>query len=279
MSWLSEMFGGSSNVQIQRPDPVQVQNYYDLMEKNNPTYYEQVGQYDDPSRAAKLAAKAAATTNAEATSTAAAAPPPAPTGGPDVALARLNEALGQGFESRFEPDTVASPFVQSALTAQRGKADDFIANMLKRGTLSETGRGKAVSALDLQTPGVRSKLTDLSTALLNADRANLTNLANTKRGQAQQTPSGTEYDPASAISELAQAGQGYAGSFGGRYNATLPPGDLFDVSGIGAAGGAVASPQNVSYDPYAVEGGKLSTGLGDAVTPPAADKKRRTSVF
>jgi hypothetical protein len=276
MSWLSDVFSDSSPTQIQRPDPTQVQNYYDAMEKNNPTLYEQVGQYDDPARASKLAAKAAAAANTSVAPTAAPAPI---AGGPDVALMRLNEALGQGFESRFEPDTVASPFVQSALASQRGRANDFISNMLKRGTLTESGRGKAVSALDLQTPGVQSKLSDLSTALLNADRANLTNLANVKRGQAQQTPLGTEYDPSSAINELTQAGQGYAGSFGGRFNAVLPPGDLFDTSGLGVAGGGVTSPQNVSYDPYAVEGGKLTTGLGDTSTPPPSSTKRRTSVF
>jgi hypothetical protein len=195
-------------------------------------------------------------------------------------LKQLNDALGPDFASRFEPDTVASPFVQSALTSGRSKADDFISNMLKRGTLSEAARGKAVNAIDTQAPTVSSKLSGLGSTLLASDRAKLTDLANTARGTAQQTPEGTTFDPTPLVNQIASAGQGYAGSFGDRFNASLPPGDLFDTSGIAGASGAVTGPQNVSYDPYAQEGGKLTTGLGDTSSaPPSVTGKRRTSIF
>jgi len=137
----------------------------------------------------------------------------------------------------------------------------------------------AIKALDTQAGGVQSKLNALSSALLQGDRANLTNLANAKREAAQGTPVGTEFDPTPYVNEINAAGQGYAGSFGNRFNASLPPGDLFDTSGLASAGGAVTRPQNISFDPYAQEGGTLSTGLDDQGAPAPAEKKRRTTVF
>ena len=235
--------------------------------------YETIKQNDPEYIASQQATAFAQPAAAAATPTA-----PAPVGS-EMALQRLNEALGSDFETRYEPDTVASPFVQNALSSSRSKADDFIANMLKRGVLSETGRAGAAKTLDTQSSGVSSKLGGLSAALLAGDRANLTNRANEARTAAQGIRDDQAYDPSSVLGDLATLGQSQASTFGSRYNAALPPGDLFDTSGIAGAGGGVTSPQNVLYDPYAVEGGKLSTGLGDTTTAPAADKKRRTSVF
>jgi len=275
MSWASELFSGSDPQQIVPPTPEQAANYYRQVKANNPGYYETI-KASDPEW---IAAQGAALSAAPGVVAASAPAPSAAPSGPEVALQRLNDTLGSGFENRLLPDTLDSPFVNAAYTTQRGKADDFIANMLKRGTLTESGRAGAIGALDTQAGGIRSKLNDLGSALLTADRGRLTNLANAKRAEAQQTPTGADYDPSGALNAINAAGVDYAGSFGNRFNASLPTGDLFDTSGIGAASGGVTSPQNVAFDPYAQEGGKLTTGLGDNVAPAASDKKRRTSVF
>jgi len=273
MSLLSELFGGGSSIgAVVPPTAEQVANYYRQVKANNPAYYEQI-KASDPEWQAEQQAGAVASVGAPAP-----APTPPPFD-PAVSLQKLNEGLGPNFESRLLPDTLDDPFVSSALTKGRGTADELISNMLRRGTLSDTGGTRARAALDKQTPGATSKLNDISMALLNADRGKLTSLANTKRAGAQAAGEG--YDPSGDIGEINTTGQGFAGSFGDRFNAAVPSGGLYDVSGLGASGGGVTGPQNVSYDPYAQEGGKLNTGLqatgGEQAAP--TKKKRTTAVF
>jgi hypothetical protein len=274
MSWLSDVFSGDSPQVIAQPTQDQVANYYRTVKQNNPVGYELI-KAQDPAYIAEQQAQAfsrASTPDVPAPRTV------APTG-PQVALKQLNDVLGSDFESRFEPSTVGDPFVQSALTSGRSKADEFISNMLRRGTLTESGRAGAIDVLNRQTPTVQSRLGGISTGLLTSDRARLTELANAARGTAQQTQEGTEFDPTPLVNQIASAGQSQAGTFGARFNASLPPGDLFDVSGVAEAGGGVTGPRNIQFDPYAQEGGKLTTGLSDTGAPPPSSSKRRTSVF
>lgn len=278
MSWLSSLYGSNEAPRTVVPPSNYSADDWKFVREEDPTTYAQIKEYDPQVIAARKAAEDAAAHSTAVSSVTSPSISVAPTG-PQVALQQLNDALGSGFESRFEPDTIASPFVQSTLTSGRGKADEFIANMIKRGTLTESGQSGAASALDKQTSGIQSRLSDISNALLGSDRARLTDLANAARGTAQQTPEGTEFDPTPYVNQISSAGQAQAGTFGDRFSQALPSGDLFDTSGLAGAGGGVTSPQNISFDPYAQEGGKLSTGLGDTVAPAAADKKRRTSVF
>jgi hypothetical protein len=150
--------------------------------------------------------------------------------------------------------------------------------MLKRGTLSEAARGKAISALDTQTPNAQTRLQNVGTGVLSSDRANLMNLANSLRGSVGGT-SGEGFDPSPLVNQIASLGQSQSSTFGDRFNQGLPPGDLFDTSGIAGASGAVTGPNNVSYDPYSQEGGKLTTGLSDSNAAPPSSTKRRTSIF
>jgi hypothetical protein len=288
MSWLSELFGGGSSTGAVATPPSQFTeadwNSLRPVEMGGtpnpraggqvPGYYESIRQYDPKWIAMQNAAPPAPPPDAPAPT-----PAPAPVGGgPEEALQKLNAALGSGFENTYLPDTLDDPFINTALAKGRSSADSFIANMLKRGTLSGPAEAKARAALDAQTPGVTSRLGGIGSTLLGTDRTNLTNFANTQRGVAQQTPAGADFDPTPLVNQIAQTGQGYAGTFGDRFNAAIPAGELYDTSGIGSLSGAVTSPKNVAYDPYAVEGGKLKSGLEDAEAP-APKKKRTTEVF
>ena len=289
MSWLSELFGGGSNTGAVAVQPSQYteQDWQGLRPAEMggvpnprqgaavPGLYDSIKQYDPKWIALQNASNAAPAPAPAPAPT----PPPAPVGGgPEEALQKLNAALGSGFENTYLPDTLDDPFINTALAKGRSSADDFISNMIKRGTLSGPAEAKARAALDAQTPGVTSKLGGIGSTLLGTDRTNLTNFANTQRGVAQQTPAGADFDPTPLVNQIAQTGQGYAGTFGDRFNAALPAGDLYDTSGIGSLSGAVTSPKNVAYDPYAVEGGKLKSGLEDSGEP-APKKKRTTEVF
>jgi hypothetical protein len=256
---------------------VKTQGYYDTVKANNPTMYETIKNQDPKYIAEQQAAsKDKALQDAIAAAGAGSTDTVAPTVvDPGAALQRFNESLGSGFESRLLPDTLDDPFIDRTITSGRNKADAFIENMLKRGTLTTSGRSGAINALDKQSGSVRSRLNELGNVLLGNDRGRLTNLANTKR----QLASDPSFDPMAAINDITTTGQGYAGTFGDRFASSLPPGDLFDTSGLSTAGGAVTGPQNISFDPYAQSGGTLKTGLGDQISTPPSTKKRTTAVF
>lgn len=252
-----------SSVTFTPDTSVKTQGYYDTVKATNPTMYETI-KSQDPKYIAQQQASAADRALQESIATAAGPDTSTATPSPDASNARdVLQRLGTGFESRLLPDALTSPFVSSAISSGRSKADQFIANMLKRGTLSPVGRAGATAALDTQAGNVRSRLDELGRTLLGADRAKLTDLANRD----------------ATFEDINAAGQGFAGSFGSRFNAALPPGDLFDTSGLAAAGGAITGPQNISFDPYAQAGGTLKTGLGDTTPAPASGRKRTTAVF
>ena len=273
MSWLSEMFSGSSPTQIVQPNPDQVANYYAQVKANNPAFYETIKTLD-PAYNASQAAAAAPQLTPEA-----AAPVAVPTYSGPTAEAKLQGLLPPGFENTLIPGSVADPYITSAMGKARTGAQSIIENMLKRGTLNETGRASGLKALEAQDPTVRTKLSGLSNVLLENERAKLRGIANTGYGAAAGQ-SGETFDPSpyqgQVNTEAAQFLQGFPGSF---ESAVGGAGSLYDTGGLGAAGGAVSGPRNVSYDPYAVEGGKLSTGIEDPEAPRAPQKKRTTAVF
>ena len=274
MSWLSELFGGSSSTQIVPPSAEQVANYYRQVKANNPAYYETIKQ-SDPEWINSQAIGSTPTLTPEA----AAPPPPPPSYSGPTAEAKLQGLLPSGFENTLIPGSVASPYIGSTASSARAKAQDYIQNMLRRGTLTDTGRATALQKLGEQDPGVTSKLTGISDTLLANERAKLRGIANEGYGAAAGQ-SGETFDPSPyqtrANTEASQFLQGFPSSFA---SSVGDIGALYDTSGLGAAGGAVTSPANVSYDPYAVEGGKLTSGTGADEQRPAAQKKRSTAVF
>jgi len=169
--------------------------------------------------------------------------------------------LAEGFEMGLLPSTFADPFIESTATAGRSKADEFINNMLKRGTTTASGADAARAALTAQDPGVRSQISSISNTLLDQERAKL-------RG----------YGPGGDINPAQAEATAFQGGFGDLLAGALPPGDLYNTSGLGGAAGAATNSRNVTLDPYAVEGG-LKTGLADAAAKTTANKKRTTAVF
>lgn len=272
MSWLSEMWSSDSPATTLPPaTPEQQQQYFDQIKVVNPTYYNQVLKFSDPKWKAEQ--QAASVTGAASGPAVA-----APVGGSALALQSLNDSLGSGFESRYLPDSVDDSAVASTVSGQRDKANAYIANMLKRGTLTEAGRGTAVKALDTQTPNVRSRIQQLSDTILAGGRNQLTDIANTGRQTAAGTPEGSVFDPSGVLGQLSNTSSAFSSGYGSKLASSLPAGvDYFDTSGIGASG--VTRPNNVSVDPYAVEGGNLNTGLDDDSASSSPKKQRRTTVF
>jgi hypothetical protein len=238
--------------------------------------YERFKQYDPQVIAANKTASTTATQGEIATAQASNPPPPAYSG--PTAQAELQALLPTGFESTLIPSSAADPYISSTMAKGRGTAQDFIQNLFKRGTTSGSGRESALTALGTQDPGVKSRLTDISNALLEGERSKLRGIAG-QGYSAAGGQSGEFFDPSpwksQADTEAAQFLQAFPASY---TTAVGDTGGLYDTSGLTGAAGAAKGPRNVSFDPYAVEGGKLSTGLEEGAAPPPS-KKRSTAVF
>ncbi len=241
-----------------------------------PGYYESIRQFDPKYIAMQNAEQAAATQGAVETAQASNPAPPAYSG--PTAEAKLQALLPTGFENTLLPSSAGDPFVESALGKSRGSAQDFIANMIKRGTLTGAGEATGLKALEGQDAGARSKLTGLSNVLFENERAKLRGIAGEGYGAAAGQ-SGETFDPAPYKTRTDTEAQDFLSGFPKSFESSVAgAGPLYDTAGIGAISGAVTGPQNVQYDPYAQEGGKLNTGL-DTSGAGAAKKKRTTAVF
>lgn len=210
-------------------------------------------------------------------------PPPPPTppaySGP-TARQKLEALLPPGFDKTALPATFGSTNVSSAASTAKQGAQGFIANMLRRQTITPEGADKASAALGTQDPNVKQKLTDLSNQLVASEQSKLRGIVNEGYTAADKPGETGEFFNAGPYqqrvqSELAQFQKDYPGAF-----TTVASGVGYDTSGLQGAGGAVIGPQNAQYDPYAVEGGgSLRTGTEDETSKQYNQKKRTTSVF
>jgi hypothetical protein len=107
-------------------------------------------------------------------------------------------ALPEGFENSLLPSSFADLFIDASMASGRSKADDFISNMLARGTTTATGADAARAALTAQDPGVRQQISTISNSLLDQERAKL-------RG----------YGPAGDIAPAQAEASAFQGGFGG----------------------------------------------------------------
>jgi hypothetical protein len=168
--------------------------------------------------------------------------------------------LDAGFEMGLLPNSFADPFIDSSMASGRAKADDYISNMLKRGTTTATGADAARAALTAQDPTVRSQISDISNTLLNQEREKL-----------------RSFGPGGDINPAQAEASAFQGGFGSALSGALPA-ELYSTAGLGGAAGAATNSRNITLDPYASEGG-LKTGLTDAEAKTPGAKKRTTAVF
>lgn len=285
MSWLSENVTGDGSFTGTGADPnTFTPQYWTTVKSSNPTYYNSIKQYDPAFRAEQQAADAAAAgaATAGATGTAAASNPIAtgPTQGESAATA-LNSLLqafgGTAGGASFVPGTLDDSAISGVFNTQRGKAQDYIGNLLKRGVVTESGQKSGLASLSGQEPGVRSRLNDVGNLLLEQERGKVRGIYNEGAQAAGQVSAGGTFDP-TPYSQRAQSDvSGFAGGLSDAIAASVG-GDLFDTSGLSGSSGAPASGQtNLDLDPYAAPGGKLTTGLESGGAP--ATKRRSTAVF
>jgi|KBSMisStandDraft_5_1062788.scaffolds.fasta_scaffold172804_2 hypothetical protein len=256
--------------------PSEQQAYFDNLRRENPAVYAKIA-YLDPKAGQPLDAPTPDTSAQQIAAAQASNPAPPAYSGP-TAEAKLQALLPTGFENTLVPSGAYGPTATSITNKARGSAQDFIANMFRRGTLSSSGRDAGLAAITAQDPGVSTKLSGIGDTLLANERAKLRGFAN-EGFSAASGQSGETFDPSPYYNRANTEAAQFLAAFPSSYTTAVgDTGGLYDTSGLAAAGGGVRSPNNVSYDPYAVEGGKLSTGLDESGSPPPS-KKRSTSVF
>jgi hypothetical protein len=208
-------------------------------------------------------------------------PPPPTEGGPPAysgptATQQLQSIFPAGFEQSYIPTGFGSSNIESRLGTARGSAQQLIDTMLKRGTVTPTGATSAAASLGSQDPAIRERLANIANLITAGGQANLRGIANQAFSEVAPL-SGEGFDVTPYRGRVESAAQQFAQSFPGEF-ASRAGGVDYDVAGIGAAGGAPTGEQTLpGYDPYAVEGGKLSTGIEGGAT--GSRKKRTTSVF
>lgn len=171
------------------------------------------------------------------------------------------ERAGRDIDMLFSPDferqrigdDVDDPILNEILMAERGEADTFVDNLLRRGVITETGRQGAMRNLDTQTARVRSILDEVGGSTLAGGRQNLTNIANRGRSNAQTLRLGQSFDPNSYGSEVDTTATGFLSGLGDRIRSQLDD-DLFDTSGLAAIAGAAQGARNTKFDPNALAG-------------------------
>lgn len=185
-------------------------------------------------------------------------------------LNAVNSQFAPNFEQGAIADTADDPFISSIDQAQRGSADDFITNLLKRHVITDVGAQTAGKNLDDQGARVRTQLGDLGKGLLSSGRQSLTDIANQGRQTASTLNLGQTFDPNTFKTQADTSASSFLSGLGDSLKSAAP-GNLYDTSGLAAIAGAGQGAGNTNFDPRALAG--LNIG-GDDTTDPLKTKSR-----
>ena len=263
MSWLSNLFGGGGEDpeavrqrEAERARLANVQAMQAQMDFLNQQKQEQ--QARDDAMQAAIAAKD-------------------PTALRQGAMGTINQTFSPDFQNSAISDAYTSPLITSAYQTQRGKADDYINNLFKRGVITDTGKAAAAANLDQQGAKVRTSLSDISDTLLNAERDKVAGIANRARGAASNLNVGDTFDINPYATEYNTELGNFGKTVGDKFNAAIP-GDLFDTKSLAALAGGAQGAGNQPFDPAALAGTNvpLAGGSGSAADDPFNPKKPTT---
>jgi len=248
MSWLSNLFGGGGEdpeaVRQREAERARLANAQALQVQMD--YLNQL-RADEQAKEAKIAAKD-------------------PTATRQSAMQQLNSLFAPEFQNTALPNSLTDPLEQQVYGEQRGKADDYIKNLLKRGVITDTGYASAAKNLDEQGARVRTSLDDISNTLLSAERDKLAGIADRGRGVASALNVGDTFD----INPYAGAYNTEIGSFQSslpdRFKGSIT-GDLFDTKTLAALAGGAQGAGNQPFDPNALAGVDVPSGTETSSDP------------
>jgi hypothetical protein len=257
MSWLSELFHPSSP-----PPPAP----YTPPPDNSAQIMQMQLDYLDKLRADQAAKDAAAAAKD-------------PTATREAALQSINSRYAPGFETNYLPDVYDDPLANTVYGEQRGKADDYLNALLKRGVITQSGFNAGAKNLDEQGSRVRTQLQGIGQSILDAERAKLGGIADTGRQRASSLGVNEAFDFTPYDTQIQSALGDFGSKFSDEFRAGIP-GDLFDTTSLKSVAGGAQGVGNTPFDTTALAG--LDTSGTTDENDPFAQKpvqKRTSTVF
>lgn len=173
----------------------------------------------------------------------------------------LRERSGRDVNALFAPDfelsriagTADDDILAGINTRERGEAESFVDNLLRRGVISNVGKQAALRSLDDQGARVRSTLEDLGGGVLEQGRQGLRDIAGRARERAATVGLGEDFDVGNFGAQADTSVGDFTSRLGDRINALLPD-NLYDTSGLAAIAGGAQGAGNTRFDPNALAG-------------------------
>jgi hypothetical protein len=169
------------------------------------------------------------------------------------ALRGVNSTFVPDFERSKITDTSDQPLLSDINTEQRGKADNYIDNLFKRGVINQTGVQGAEKNLDTQGARVRTTLDDLGRGVISSGRQSLTDIANRGRANASTLQLGQTFDPSTYGAQADTATNDWLSKLGDNIRSRIPS-NLYDTSNLASVAGGAQGAQNLAFDPSALAG-------------------------
>jgi hypothetical protein len=186
--------------------------------------------------------------------------------GPDYANSRITSSLDD-------------PILGDINTEQRGRADSYLTNLLKRGVITQAGYQGGEGNLDLQGSRVRDTLNDLAGGILSTGRQGLTDVSNRAHNAASNLNLGSNFDVGAYTNEANKSFDDFVSGLGDKIRGSISQ-PLYDTSGLAAIAGAASGAQNTKFDPQALAGVLSNTGTDSTENEDALGGNSKTrSVF
>jgi hypothetical protein len=170
-------------------------------------------------------------------------------------------------------NTLDDPYLAGVEGEHYSNADKIIKTMLDRGVLTDSGYGAAQKDLENQRAGVRSRLNEIGSGLLEGERQDLRDISNRARQSASTIQLGSSFDPYSYQTEADTDFNDFISTLGDSIRAQAP-GQLFNTAGLAAVGGAGQGLGNSAFNPGAATGSKTDDDLDKA-----EDDDNKNSIF
>lgn len=174
-------------------------------------------------------------------------------GGRSKAMSELDALFAPSFETKRLPFTVDDPYLAGVEAEERASADEVVRRMLDRGVLTDTGYAAAMSDLDKQAAGVKSRLNEIGTGLIGTGQQSLRDVAGRGREAASTLKAGSPFSAQEFGSEADLLASEFLANLGTGIRSRLS-GPLFATAGLANVGGAAQGGQNVKFDPAAAAG-------------------------
>jgi hypothetical protein len=187
----------------------------------------------------------------------------------DRATSNLSKQFGPDYEYGKIANTADDPFLAQIDTEQRGKANEYIDRLLKRGVITDTGASGAYKGLDEQGAGVRSQLSGIGGDILAGGRDDLGKILGRARSAAGGLSLGNDFDIGRYQSELDQTFNDFMGGLGEKIKGSITE-PLYDTSGLASLAGSTSGAQNTKFDPFALAGQEA---------PVAEDETKKKKTF